>query len=102
MNQFLDTLGLGLLVGGMPIAMIILLLCYEFHPSKVIYYIMHVLLVGFFINWPKQKWFRQWKGGTWYYNRHWRDAGMRSWMEWSRDYHGTSGGPNCTFESENY
>lgn len=37
---------------------------------KILYAILHLLVIGFFIRWSNESWYRQWKGGIWYRNRY--------------------------------
>ncbi len=49
----------------------------------------------------KFEWFREYCGGTWYYNRYWWDMGRECVFLWERHYAG-SGGPKYTVKQENY
>lgn len=49
---------------------------------KIYYYLSHVFLFGFLVNWESKKSYRQWKGGTWYLNQFKVDGGMRKVEHW--------------------
>ena len=57
---------------------------------KVYYYLSHLLIFGLFVNWASKKWYRQWKGGTWYLNQFKVDAGMRKIELWMNYKYGES------------
>jgi hypothetical protein len=50
----------------------------------------------------RYRWYRKWRGGTWYYNRYWFDAGMVCIVRWERRFLGYVGGPVTTITEEKY
>jgi len=55
---------------------------------KFYYFLSYIFLFGFLINWESKKWYRQWKGGTWYLNQFKVDAGMRKIELWMNHKYG--------------
>jgi len=51
---------------------------------------------------PRFLWYRQYIGGTWYYNRLWFDLGRGMITYWSRNCLGYNGGNACTLTEETY
>lgn len=52
--------------------------------KKFLYFASFFILIGFFIHWSDQKWYRQWKGGTWFKIRAHGDAQNSVAPFWSR------------------
>ena len=50
----------------------------------------------------RYKWYRKLKGGNWYYNRYWWDAGREMACWWSRYNYGNVGGQRTTIRQEEY
>ena len=50
----------------------------------------------------KYRWFRKWRGGIWYENRYWFDAGVTCYIIWERHHYSYGGGPLYTIRQENY
>lgn len=49
-----------------------------------------------------KRWFREYCGGIWYYNRYWWDAGASCMFCWERKQLPSLGGSACNIKEENY
>ncbi len=66
-------------------------------------YSLEKYMPSFPFNWlAKLNWFRQFCGGTWYYNRYWWDMGRECMFVWERHDTGNIGGPSCTIKKETF
>ena len=50
----------------------------------------------------KYRWFRKWRGGIWYLNRYWYDAGVICIFSWEIHHYSFRGGQIHTIQQENY